>query len=313
MDDKQSIVLKLAVAGIFKNEYEFVLEWVAFHRVIGFDHFIIADNGSDDGTRELLAALATLGVVTLLDFPTAAEQKPQLLAYSRILRSCPSSVDVLAFVDADEFILPLDGADSILPLAERLFAPEDVSAVALNWANFGSSGQLFAEEGLVIERFTRRAKQAFGVNHHYKSLVRPDRVETFDNPHHAWLRLGRYVDALGRDLVLHPKHGGGLGAEVVWSGARVNHYAVKSLEEFVLGKSRRGSASKHGRVKHKAYFAGHDRNEETCLLAKAFAPKVREEMVRLEALVEPLLAKMHRESRRRLWQRLRFWGRRARA
>ncbi|MGF1615614.1 MAG: glycosyltransferase family 2 protein, partial [Gammaproteobacteria bacterium] len=92
--------------------------------MIGFDHFIIADNGSDDGTGELLAALATLGVVTLLHFPTRKKQKPQLPAYSRILRACPSCVDVLAFVDADEFILPLDGADSIVPLAERLFASD---------------------------------------------------------------------------------------------------------------------------------------------------------------------------------------------
>ncbi len=296
------------MAGIFKNESPFVLEWTAYHKVIGFDHFIIADNGSDDGTGELLAALATLGVVTLLHFPTRTKRKPQLPAYSRILHSCPSCVDVLAFVDADEFILPLDGSDSIVPLAERLFASDEVSAVALNWASFGSSGYLFAEDGLVIERFTRRAEQAFGVNHHYKSLVRPHRVAAFDNPHHGRLRWGRYVDALGRDLVLHPKHGGGLSAEVVWAGARVNHYAVKSLEEFVLGKSRTGSASKPGRVKHKAYFMRHDRNEESCLLAKALAPKVREEMARLEALVQPLLAKRCRKRGRSLLHRLRFWG-----
>ncbi len=48
---------------------------------------------------------------------------------------------------------------------------------------------------------------------------------------------------------------------------RVNHYVVKSLEEFLLGKHLRGSAATARRVKHKAYFKAHDRNDETCLLA----------------------------------------------
>lgn len=286
--------MKLAIAGIVKNENDALLEWIAFHRVVGASHFFIADNGSDDGTRELLVALSQAGVVTVFDFPSVGEQKPQLPAYARILRACPTDIDVLAFIDADEFILPLEGENSIIPLIERLFAPDDVSAVALNWANFGSSGHVFAEEGLVIERFTKRATVAFGTNHHYKSVVRRGRVETFHNPHHANVRCGRYVDVLGRDLVLHSKHGGGLSEEVVWSGGRINHYAVKSLEEFLVGKSRKGSASLHGRVKHKKYFQGHDRNDETCLLAQSLAPKVREEMARLEALIASARDEMNR-------------------
>jgi hypothetical protein len=287
--------LNFAIAGIVKNEVDGLVEWIAFHSVVGACHFFIADNESDDGTRELLSALSRAGLVTLFDFPTAGEKKPQLPAYAAILRACPADIDVLAFIDADEFILPLEGADSIVPLAERLFASEDVSAVALNWANFGSSGQLFAEEGMVIERFTQRAAQTFGANHHFKSLVRPGRVKSFHNPHYARLQMGRYVDALGRDVIMHAEHGGGLSEKVVWSGARVNHYAVKSLEEFLMGKSRKGSASLHGRVKHKAYFQGHDRNDETCLLAKGFAPRVREEMARLEAMAAPALEEMGRQ------------------
>ncbi|CAM6304352.1 Glycosyltransferase family 2 protein [Leclercia adecarboxylata] len=280
--------MKLFVAAIIKNEMDALLEWIAYHRVVGASGFIIADNGSNDGSREFLGRLEKLGIVTVLDFPTVGEQKPQLPAYERILRSCSTDIDFLAFIDADEFLVPLDPEQSITTNLSKWFSDPSVSAVALNWSNFGSNGELFAENGLVAERFTQRAPQNFNVNHNFKSIVRASRIERFSNPHHANLRYGRYIDALGNDLVLHPKHGPGVSAEVVWNGVRVNHYAVKSLEEFLLGKHLRGSAASANRVKHKAYFKAHDRNDETCLLAAALAPKVKAEMAALQAQLDAL-------------------------
>src|SRR5690606_36388101 len=119
---------------------------------------------------------------------------------------------------------------------------------------FGSGGALFASDEFVIERFTTRALQSFGVNYHIKTLLRPERAIKFANPHFVHLSQGRYVDATGSDIIPHPKHGKGLSNTIVWERARINHYATKSLEEFLLGKSRRGSATKKTRVKHKKYF-----------------------------------------------------------
>lgn len=272
--------MKLFIAAIVKNEIDGLLEWIAFHRVLGVSGFIIADNGSNDGSRELLGSLAKLGVVTVFDHPTVGQQKPQLPAYNKILRSRPRDVDLLAFIDADEFLLPL-GSNDLLPTVTAWFTDDSVSAVGLNWSIFGSNGESFASEGLVIERFTQRAPLGFNVNHNFKSIVRPTRVDSFLNPHFAILRYGRYIDAYGSDMVLHAKHGNGVSAQVIWHGIRVNHYAVKSLEEFLLGKYLRGSAATANRVKHKAYFQAHDRNDESCLLAAALAPKVKAEMMKL--------------------------------
>ncbi|ENR4997061.1 glycosyltransferase family 92 protein [Enterobacter roggenkampii] len=219
---------------------------------------------------------------------TVVGQKPQLPAYERILRSCSEDIDLLAFIDADEFLVPLDPEQSIATSLDKWFSDPSVSAVALNWSNFGSNGELFAEEGLVTERFTQRAPQQFNANKNFKSIVRPNSAIHFNNPHHVELRYGRYIDTLGNDLVSHPKHGNGVSEEVVWNGVRVNHYVVKSLEEFLLGKHLRGSAATANRVKHKAYFKAHDRNDETCLLAAALAPKVKAEMAALQAQLDAL-------------------------
>lgn len=280
--------MRLFVAGIIKNELPGLLEWIAYHRVLGVSGFLIADNGSTDGSAELLKQLARLGIVTYMDFPSLEGQKPQLPAYTKLLRSCPSTADLLAFIDADEFLMPQDVHTSLPDALRPIFEDENISALALNWANFGSNGELFKEEGLVIERFNRRAPQSFNVHHNFKTIVRPIRIEKFLNPHFAELRYGRYVDAQSRDLILHPKHGNGVSAEVVWSGLRVNHYPVKSLEEFLLGKSQRGSAATANRVKHKAYFKSHDRNDEECNIAKSLSSRVHDEIILLTNMIASL-------------------------
>lgn len=293
--------LKLAIAAIVKNEMESLPEWLAFHLVVGASHFLIADNESDDGTHEWLTQLAELGWVTVISV-SSQEGPPQLSAYQQLLERCPDDVGLVAFIDADEFVLPHADASSnpvaetrltipeddpkpaypLLTWLEERFAAPEVSAVALNWACFGSNDAKFREEGLVIERFTQRAKRNFGPNHHVKSVVRPRCVKRFDNPHLAVLKQGHYVDALGQPLETRIDQNGkqrpGLSQEVVWVGARINHYLVKSVEEFVLGKAKRGSAATPNYTKQRDYFMRHDRNDVACQIAMELAPKVRQKM-----------------------------------
>jgi hypothetical protein len=272
-------LLKIGIGAIVREAPAALLEWIAYHRVVGVENFWIADNGCEPSARQLLQDLDRIGVINYIPFPLDPDRSPQLPAYTKILNSARSFKGVLAFIDADEFLVP-DG-DSLRPCVEKAFSDETVSALALNWACFGSSGQLFSEDSLVIERFTRRAPRDFSANHHFKSMVRPERVNYFANPHFAILHQGRYVDATGRELKAHPRHGGGLSTEISWTGIRVNHYIIKSLEEFLLGKYIGGSAATPNLKKQKKYFLKYDQNDEECLLAARFAPQVLAEISRL--------------------------------
>lgn len=276
--------IKLCVAAIVKNEADSLLEWISFHRSVGVQTFFIADNESTDATIKILDMLSHEGIVEYFSIATPSDGNAQMPAYSEILKRAKGKCDVLAFIDADEYLLSTEEDPSILPLINEIFSTSTVSALGLNWANFGSNGHLFSRDGMVIERFTKRAPQNFNVNLHIKSIVRPEMVSEFHNPHYAILKEGRYVDTTGADIVANERHGSGLTNKVVWHRARVNHYATKSLEEFVLGKSRRGSASKKSRVKHEKYFMQHDRNDEECLLAFRIADATREEMAKLKEL-----------------------------
>lgn len=277
---------KLGVAAIVKDELADLREWIAFHLALGVSHFLIADNESRDGTREYLQQLESLGLVTLIEVPTRDDEKPQLRAYRELLARCPADLDLLAFIDADEYLLPLEddaaSPPSLLPWLGRIFAEESVSALALNWACFGSSGARFREEGLVIERFLQRPPRTFRANRHYKSIVRPRDVREFLNPHHVELARGHYVNGEGEPLERLDERPG-LSRKVVWAGARVNHYIIKSVEEFLLGKSARGSAATPGHHKGRDYFQRFDRNDRTCRLAVRLAPEVHRWMMTLPA------------------------------
>ena len=46
-----------AIVAPVRGEAPYLLEWIAYHRVRGVQRFILADNGGDDGTSELLERL----------------------------------------------------------------------------------------------------------------------------------------------------------------------------------------------------------------------------------------------------------------
>ncbi|WP_372837440.1 glycosyltransferase family 2 protein, partial [Puniceibacterium confluentis] len=51
------------IVACMKNEAPYILEWIAHHRAIGVDNFLIYTNDCDDGTDVILDRLQSLGVV----------------------------------------------------------------------------------------------------------------------------------------------------------------------------------------------------------------------------------------------------------
>lgn len=278
--------MKIAIAAIVKNEAPYLLEWIAYHRVVGVSHFLIANNDSTDETPVLLQRLQSLGLVTTIDFPTTGETKPQLPAYQKLTSLCSESIDLIAFIDADEYLTVMDeGSATLNPVVNRLFTDSSISAVAMNWACFGSAGHLFREEGMVIERFHRQSAEKFTANLNYKTIVRRESIINFRNPHHVNISGGAYLNSAGESL-LFDTNKPGISKALVWDNLRVNHYVTKSLEEFVIGKSRNGSAATKGRLKHKQYFLNHDRNEVEWKHSALLINAVNDEVVRLQQQLE---------------------------
>ncbi|MDI6026614.1 glycosyltransferase family 2 protein [Corticibacterium sp. UT-5YL-CI-8] len=272
--------VKFAVAAIMKNEGPYILEWIALHRVLGAEHFFLADNGSDDGAQELLAELSNLGIIDFFVFKNKAKRPPQLPAYAEILRRYGASADWLAFIDLDEFFIPDQKDEKIGALLDTM--AENVGAVAVNWAAYGSSHRNVPSKGLVVERFVQRSKEDLLTNNHYKTILRTNAVaKVGGTPHKFRLKRGfHYVHADKSPLVDHKLRGEGLSHKTVWAPLRLNHYVVKSKAEFDNKKRPRGRASRP-EMRDQNFFANYDRNDVHDPAATWLVEATRQEMDRL--------------------------------
>lgn len=219
----------LAICAVFKNEAPYVLEWIAYHRVIGFDRFILYDNGSEDGGAALIRASPMADCVTVIDWP----QRPaQLHAYLHFIQTTAQYHEWVAFIDLDEFLLPLEG-DTIRPLLDRW---RSFAGVLVNWRSYGPSGWDDRPPGLAIEAFSRRLPDGAENDRHIKSIVRCDRLlYVSDNPH-CFALSGPVCDTLGREVDNIPLQPAACHQVLV-----LNHYFTRSRRDW-MDKLRRGAA-----------------------------------------------------------------------
>ncbi len=65
--------MTLAIVAIFKDEADALEEWIAFHRCVGFEEFILYDNASTDGGANLVRKWPGVRIV---DWNVPAGQLP---------------------------------------------------------------------------------------------------------------------------------------------------------------------------------------------------------------------------------------------
>ena len=262
MVDKNLFLHDLAVVAIFKDEGKYLKEWLDYHLLAGVEHFYLYNNGSSDDYKEILAPYVEKNLVTLADFPGKAMQYP---AYNDAIEKYRFDCRYMAFIDLDEFIYPKTNRSIVEVVDEILSRDLNAAALGINWQFFGSNGQDKADHSRgVLEKFTRRAPHDWLVilseedmigNIMIKSIVNPRRVDCWWSPHYAnYFRDFYSINSDGAKTLNVSSH------PIVTDKIVVNHYYVKSLEEFFI-KVNRGSACRNYNHKKMEFFKVHDKNE----------------------------------------------------
>jgi Glycosyltransferase family 92 len=220
---------KIAVCAIFKDEAPYLLEWLAFHRMIGVDLFVLYDNGSTDGGAQLIRASSFARNVMLIEWP---DRPGQLSAYNHFRINHAPRFTWTAFIDIDEFIMPLSGSSIREILMRPAYAP--FAQILLQWLVFGPSGHQRRPEGLVLENYTRRLPETAEASCHIKPLVRTAMLRGIDYTPHAAECSGPACNTAGQEVLPYA-----IQPTECHEVMAVHHYFTKSAEDWEF-KRRRG-------------------------------------------------------------------------
>jgi hypothetical protein len=262
---------KFGVVTMMRNEAPYLLEWIAYHRLLGFGQITIYDNESNDASPRILGPLARAGIINAVywrDRPTKQDR-----AFTHAGRRLRRLVEWCLFIDLDEFLVLKPG----LSLDDLLPKESEVSALAICWRVFGSSGLRNRGTEPVMERFLKAGTQDSRV---VKTMARLRDVSIM-SVHLPRFIKGRVTDLEGRTLErVH-------GNSIEWQTdgpARLHHYQNRSWEEFEC-KRARGFGAAVGHFIRPEYFDRTGTGAAVVDDALRFVPAVKEEIARLRRIV----------------------------
>ena len=296
---------KILVVTSMKNEAPFILEWIAYHKSIGVDHFLVYTNDCTDNTNEMLDRLADLGHVTRVPNPwdKASGKKPQHVALKDALRqTCYDDANWVLTIDCDEFVNIHVGDGTFEDLFKASNYP---NVVSFTWKFFGNKDIHGYEDRPITEQFVNCAPEFIPkprLGWGFKSMFHKTSPYTRIGVHRP---LGieedevdevRWVNGSGRampDMLLTNNGWRSTKRSLGYRLATLNHYILRSAESFLVKRER-------GRINHTEHDQGIDywtrRNYATETDARIHARLPRMRAVLNDFLADAKLAEMHEEA-----------------
>ncbi|MEM9854722.1 MAG: glycosyltransferase family 2 protein [Pseudomonadota bacterium] len=287
-----------------KDEGPYILEWVAYHRLIGINDIIVFSNDCRDGTDQMLERLDDMGIIRHLPNPSMftgnTHHHWQVINYMNTFPRMRRSDWVLS-MDADEYLCIRAGNGRFEDLMNAM---PGADVISFNQLNFGSAGRNKIAEGLQMRHYTQA--QAYDGTHRtrtprrgVKSLTsKRANPKTFGNHSPIFDKWGKrdvtWVNGAGESIaeVADGSQIKSLGApHFSYDLVQLNHYAVRSAENFLIMRDR-GNANHADRTADMKYWMKYDVNQQENREILRFADEV--EAQKEEWCKDPELGHLHR-------------------
>lgn len=287
------------IVGCMKNEAPYILEWVAYHRAMGVDNFLIYTNDCSDGTAEVLDRLDAMGVLHHRNNDGWKGNSPQQYALDQALTEpVIQNADWIIHIDVDEFINVRCGNGT---LDDFFAAVPDATNVAMTWRLFGHSGVHRLNEDFVIGQFDACAPKFCPKPHTvwgFKTMFRNIGAYSKISCHRpnkltdGFETKVRWVNGSGKDMTAEAIKNGWRSSKksIGYDLLQLNHYALRSAESFLI-KRQRGRALHVDRSIGLNYWIRMDWDDARDVTIQRNIPRLRAEYDRL--LADADLAKWH--------------------
>lgn len=279
-----------------KDEGPHILEWVAWHRLCGFDRIMIFQNGSTDLTQRSLRILAGHGLIDYVP-NEHGRSSPQIRAYARASASeAFRQADWCLALDADEFFVSHVGGGSVAELTDRIGAAD---SMLINWRIFGSSGYRDMSDELTTERFTHTVP-ASHVAHRltgFKTLFRTAAYSRI-GIHNARYPLKdriRTVNGSGLEDGLFERLNWRCKDPGAMALAQISHFPIRDASSFLL-KTLRGRGHQDDFRSWEAYWRRFDHNLVQDRSLASRADDIRAKMERMDEVSNGRLMLIRRKS-----------------
>ena len=240
----------LSISSIFRQETPWLVEWLDYHIACGVEHFYLYNNDDDptDASR-ILRPYVERGVVDEILMPGRFMQMPSM---QDVVSRFGDRTYWLALIDLDEFFLP----KRTNVISEILENYESFGALAIHWHIFGTNGYRQSPPNQ-LNYLLRRAEKSNDLHHFVKSIVRPHSVisEKMVTPHIFPLRSGYAVNENFEPVTT------AYAPSITASVIRLNHYCLRSRQDYVEVKCRRGLGTPSLHERDERFWVHYDRNE----------------------------------------------------
>ncbi len=280
------------IIACIKNEAPYILEWIAYHRSIGVDNFLVYSNDCEDSSQQILTHLEKLGIIYHENNDNWKGKSPQQAALNDSLKHpAAQKANWLIHIDIDEFINIRAGESGTLPELYEMMG--DATNMAMTWRLFGHNGVTEFQDRPILEQFTACApaycpkphtawgfKTLMRNNGAYKRLSchRPNKLDPAQEADICWLN-GSLVD-MGMDV--KTKGWRSTVNTIGYDAVQLNHYALRSAESFLV-KRQRGRALHVGRSVGLNYWVRMDWNSCQDVTIHRHLPRMKAELEALKA------------------------------
>lgn len=243
------------LVAAMKDEGPYLLEWLAYHKALGFDQIVVASNNCSDMTDKMLDRIEELGLCIHIhnEVPEGRAPHSSALKYARA-RPELHEADYIMVLDADEFLIVKFGDRQLQDLVTRMDENAWDCHVS-SWRLFGSGGLQFFEDKPVLQRFQHCSdpRNREGVKTLFRN--RPEIRPAIHMPKPLKKNQTPFIDSSeltwvnGSGEKINPKGITWKSKEFGRDLTEIAHFMVKSVDEYIfkifrgdglLNKSRHG-------------------------------------------------------------------------